>query len=143
MPFQSTLCLSGTYDPVNNNAIVGAHLRFDRLMTLRSDDQFNTSVYALNGRFRGIYGLRLVLFMHADDIAAQGFASGDQVTAATVADDGQARVVKNLRVTPYDIPKGCVAGYFPECNPLLPLWHHAKDSYVPAAKSIPIRLSRS
>ena len=114
-----------------------------RLMTMRSDDQFNTTVYTLNDRFRGIFGTRLVLLMHPEDIADLGFVDGDEVTAATVADDGQARVVKNLRVTPYNIPKGCAAGYFPECNPLVPLWHHAKDSFVPAAKSIPIRLALS
>jgi hypothetical protein len=57
-----------------------------------------------------------------------------------VSDDGIARSVHGLRLVAYDIPAGCVGGYYPECNPLLPLEHHAKDSKVPAAKSIAIRL---
>jgi hypothetical protein len=64
------------------------------------------------------------------------------VTAVAVAhdEDRVSRSVEGLRVTSYDIPAGCAAGYFPECNPLIPLWHHAEDSFVPAAKSIAIRL---
>jgi molybdopterin-dependent oxidoreductase alpha subunit len=114
-----------------------------RLMTMRSDDQFNTTVYTLNDRFRGVSGTRKVLFMNALDIADLSFAEGDEVTAETVSKDGVSRTVAHLRVTAYDIPRGCAAGYFPECNPLIPLWHHAEGSQVPAAKSIPIRLSLS
>ena len=110
------------------------------LMTVRSDDQFNTTVYSLDDRFRGVYGTRRVLFMHADDIARLGFVEGSRVTAVTAVDDGIRREVADLRVTPYDIPPGCIAGYYPECNPLLPLAHHAEGSHVPAAKSIPVRL---
>ena len=111
-----------------------------RLMTMRSDDQFNTTIYTLDDRFRGIYGTRKVVLMHADDIARLGFKTGDRVTASTVTSDGVPRSVEGLRVTVFDIPRGCAAGYFPECNPLIPLWHHAEGSHVPAAKSIPIRL---
>ena len=112
-----------------------------RLMTVRSDDQFNTTIYSLDDRFRGIYGTRKVLLMNAHDIARLGFEEGTMVTAITAVDDGQRREVAGLRVTPYDIPLGCAAGYFPECNPLVPLSHHAEGSKVPASKSIPIRLS--
>ncbi len=111
-----------------------------RLMTLRSDDQFNTTVYSLDDRFRGVYGTRRVLLMNAADIARLGLHEGATVTATTAVDDGERREVAGLRVTPYDIPPGCAAGYYPECNPLLPLAHHAKGSKVPAAKSIPVRL---
>ncbi len=111
-----------------------------RLMTVRSDDQFNTTIYSLDDRFRGVYGTRRVLFMHPDDIARLGFAEGDMVVATTDVDDGHLREVTGLRITPFDIPRGCVAGYYPECNPLLPLSHHAEQSQVPAAKSIPVRL---
>jgi anaerobic selenocysteine-containing dehydrogenase len=114
-----------------------------RLMTLRSDDQFNTTVYTLDDRFRGVFGTRQVLFMNERDIERLGFKVGDRVTASTVADDGVARSVSGLRVTRFDIPTGCAAGYYPECNPLIPLWHHAEESQVPAAKSIPIVLRRS
>ena len=112
-----------------------------RLMTMRSDDQFNTTIYSLDDRFRGIYGTRQVLLMNVDDIARLGLAEGSIVTATTAVDDGRLRQVAGLRVTPYDIPPGCVAGYYPECNPLVPLAHHAEGSIVPASKSIPVRLS--
>ncbi len=111
-----------------------------RLMTLRSDDQFNTTIYSLNDRFRGVYGTRMVLLMNSDDMEKMQFLEGDIVVAQTVAPDHVKREVAGLRVTPYDLPSGCAAGYFPECNPLIPLWHHAEHSKVPAAKAIPIRL---
>jgi molybdopterin-dependent oxidoreductase alpha subunit len=111
-----------------------------RLMTLRSDDQFNTTIYTLNDRFRGVKGSRMVLFLNAKDMARLGIREGQEVTAVAVVNDDVRRSVAKLRVTSYNIPEGCAAGYYPECNPLIPLWHHAKDSFVPAAKSIPIRL---
>jgi len=111
-----------------------------RLMTLRSDDQFNTTIYSLDDRFRGIYGTRMVVLMNQSDIDRLGLHEGASVTATTVVADGHPRSVAGLRVTPFDIPRGCVAGYFPECNPLVPLAHHAEGSKVPASKSIPVRL---
>lgn len=113
-----------------------------RLMTMRGDDQFNTTIYSENDRFRGVHGTRRILFMHRDDIARLELADGDIVTARSVANDGVERVVPALRVRAFDIPLGCAAGYYPELNPLIPLWHHAKESKVPAAKSIPIRLQK-
>jgi molybdopterin-dependent oxidoreductase alpha subunit len=113
-----------------------------RLMTIRSDDQFNTTIYSLDDRFRGVHGTRLVLFMNRDDIARLGLSEGAIVKAMTAVDDGELREVEGLRVTPYDIPPGCAAAYYPECNPLVPLAHHAEGSKVPASKSIPIRLQR-
>jgi molybdopterin-dependent oxidoreductase alpha subunit len=111
-----------------------------RLMTLRSDDQFNTTIYSLDDRFRRIKGTRKVLFMNSADIARLGLADGSVVTASTVASDGISREVHGLVVTAYSVPPGAAGGYYPELNPLIPLWHHAKESMVPAAKSIPIRL---
>ena len=67
---------------------------------------------------------------------------GDLVTVSTAVDDGVVREVSGLRVTVYDIPDGCCAAYYPECNSLIPLWHHAERSKVPAAKSVPIRIRR-
>ncbi|MCW5297228.1 formate dehydrogenase [Herbaspirillum lusitanum] len=112
-----------------------------RLMTTRGDSQFNTTVYGLDDRFRGVHGTRHMLLMHVADIERLGLAEGDMVTAATVSQDGIARSVDNLRVHAFDIPAGCIMGYFPELNPLIPLAHHARDSKVPAAKSIPVRLT--
>jgi len=113
-----------------------------RLFTVRSDGQFNTTIYALEDRFRGTAD-RTVLFMARADLDARGLADGDIVTASTAVDDGVARSVAQLRVIEYPIPAGCVAGYFPECNPLIPLWHHARESKVPAAKAIDIRVART
>ena len=113
-----------------------------RLITLRSNDQFNTTIYGYDDRFRGIRGTRKVLLMNRADIARLGLNEADTVIASTCSSDGVTREVTGLRVTPYDIPAGCCAGYYPECNPLIPLWHHARESKVPAAKSIPITLRR-
>jgi anaerobic selenocysteine-containing dehydrogenase len=111
-----------------------------RLMTTRGDSQFNTTVYALDDRFRGVFGTRHVLLMNATDMERLGLPEASFVTAVTDSRDGVQRSVAHLRVQPFDIPIGCVLGYFPELNPLVPLWHHAKESKVPAGKSIPIRL---
>jgi len=114
-----------------------------RLFTIRSDGQFNTTIYSHDDRFRGIHGSRMVLFMAEADMTRHGLAKGDRVALRTKADDGVERRVDGLQVVPYDVPPGCIAGYYPECNPLIPLWHHAKESKVPAAKSIDVLLERS
>ncbi|MEX3936647.1 FdhF/YdeP family oxidoreductase [Paraburkholderia phymatum] len=111
-----------------------------RLMTLRSDSQFNTTIYNHDDRFRGIKGTRMVLLLNRADMAMRGLHQGDRVTLETISDDGIERRVAGFAVVPYDIPPGCAAGYYPECNPLLPLWHYAKESKVPGAKSIPVRV---
>jgi molybdopterin-dependent oxidoreductase alpha subunit len=112
-----------------------------QLITLRSNGQFNTTVYNLHDRFRGIYGSRMVVLMHRNDIDRLGLQEGDMVSMICAADDGIHREVSGFRVTPYDIPEGCCAGYYPECNPLIPLWHHEEKSKVPAAKSTPVRIA--
>jgi molybdopterin-dependent oxidoreductase alpha subunit len=111
-----------------------------RLMTLRADSQFNTTIYNLDDRFRGIKGSRMIILMNRADMESHSLQEGDKVTLQTIADDGIQRRVEGLRIVPYDIPPGCIAGYYPECNPLLPLWHYAKESKVPGAKSIPVRI---
>ncbi|MDP9095174.1 MAG: molybdopterin-dependent oxidoreductase, partial [Pseudomonadota bacterium] len=111
-----------------------------RLMTLRSDSQFNTTIYNLDDRFRGVKGSRMVLFVCDEDMQAHGVSDGDVVALETICSDGIQRRVTGFSVKKYDIPKGCIGGYYPECNPLLPLWHYAEESKVPAAKSIPVRM---
>jgi formate dehydrogenase major subunit len=111
-----------------------------RLFTVRSDGQFNTTIYSLDDRFRGVTGNRMVLFMAREDMDALGLKDGDTVRASTATHDGVERQVEGLRVVEYPVPPGCVAGYYPECNPLIPLWHYAKESKVPAAKSIAVRI---
>jgi molybdopterin-dependent oxidoreductase alpha subunit len=111
-----------------------------RLMTMRSNDQFNTTVYGYDDRFRGIDGTREVVLMNAGDIARLGLRDGQMVKLVSDAGDGIVREVAGLRVVAFDIPPGCVGGYYPECNPLIPLSHHAKFSKTPAAKSVPVRV---
>ena len=112
-----------------------------RLMTMRSNDQFNTTVYGYDDRFRGIKGTREVVLMNRDDIARLGLRDGQTVKLVSDAGDGMQREVAGLRLVAFDIPHGCVGGYYPECNPLIPLSHHAMYSKTPAAKSVPVRVT--
>ncbi|MGB3845167.1 MAG: FdhF/YdeP family oxidoreductase [Sphingopyxis sp.] len=111
-----------------------------RLATVRSHDQFNTTVYSYNDRYRGVYGDRMVLFVNAGDRAARGFEAGAQVTLETISLDGVVRRVEGLTLLDYPMSRGAVAGYYPELNPLLPLAYYDKVSGCPAAKSIPVRI---
>ena len=112
-----------------------------QLMTVRSHDQYNTTVYGLDDRYRGVHGTRQVCFISAVDLARHGLADGEHVDITSVWDDGE-RTVHDFRLVEYDIPPGCLAGYFPETNPLVPLGHHAERARTPASKSIPVRLTR-
>ncbi len=114
-----------------------------RLMTLRSNDQFNTTVYGYDDRFRGVDGTRMVLFLNRKEMARLGVREAEIVSLETVADDNVERRLDGLRVVPYDIPDGCTGAYYPEANGLIPLWQHAEKSKVPAAKSVPVRIVRS
>jgi anaerobic selenocysteine-containing dehydrogenase len=111
-----------------------------RMITLRSNDQFNTTVYGYTDRFRGIHGTRTVVLMNRDDIARMGLAEGEEVTIRRSSKDNVKREMSGFRVTPYNIPSGCVGTYYPEANVLLPLWHYAEGSKTPAAKSVPVRI---
>ncbi len=113
-----------------------------RMMTLRSNDQFNTTIYGYDDRFRGIHGSRMVVLMNRNDIDRLGLDEGMDVMIATAADDRDRRM-SGFRVVQYDIPDGCIGTYYPEANALIPLWHHAARSKVPAAKSVPVRVFRS
>ncbi|MBR0966545.1 FdhF/YdeP family oxidoreductase [Bradyrhizobium diazoefficiens] len=110
------------------------------LMTMRADGQFNTTIYNEDDRFRGVSGGRFVVFMNQLDMEANGLSPDDTVTLTTEADDGVTRRLSELQVVPYDIPRGALGGYYPECNGLIPLWHYAEGSKVPAAKSVPVRI---
>jgi anaerobic selenocysteine-containing dehydrogenase len=116
------------------------------LMTVRSHDQYNTTVYGLDDRYRGVHGLRRVCFISRGDLQRHGFADGDVVDLVSVWRDGsgsvQEREVHGFRLVEYDIPPGCLAAYFPETNPLVPLDSYAERARTPASKSIPVRLRR-
>ncbi|GHC72472.1 FdhF/YdeP family oxidoreductase [Limoniibacter endophyticus] len=111
-----------------------------RLITLRSNDQFNTTVYGYRDRFRGIEGTRMVVFLNGEDMARLGIAEGELIGMESAADDGVERRMRGFRATRYNIPRGSCGAYYPEANALIPLWQHAERSQVPAAKSVPVRL---
>ncbi len=111
-----------------------------RLITLRSNDQFNTTVYGYDDRFRGVSGTRMVVFMNMDDMRDMGIADRQTVGMETAVEDGVERRMGGFMVVQYNIPRGCCAAYYPECNALIPLWQHAEKSLVPAAKSVPVRI---
>jgi molybdopterin-dependent oxidoreductase alpha subunit len=111
-----------------------------RLITLRSNDQFNTTIYGYYDRFRSIKGTRDVVMMSAADMAKNGVKSGDRVSLVSDADDGIERRLDNLNVVEYDIPEGCLGAYYPEANVLIALDHHDQHSHTPAAKSVPVRI---
>jgi molybdopterin-dependent oxidoreductase alpha subunit len=110
------------------------------LASLRSNDQFNTTIYGYSDRFRGIEGTRQVLFMNETDIARLGFKAGDAADLVTALDDGQRRAVGGLRIVAYDIPAGCCAAYYPETNPLFPLSHHDPKAKTPGYKLLPVHV---
>jgi anaerobic selenocysteine-containing dehydrogenase len=114
-----------------------------RMITLRSNDQFNTTVYGYDDRFRGIHGTRMVVLMNQDDIDRLGLREGEKVTLRTSSKDNVKRAMGGFRVTPYNIPAGCIGTYYPEANTLLPIWHYAENSKTPAAKSVPVTVERS
>jgi molybdopterin-dependent oxidoreductase alpha subunit len=109
------------------------------LQTLRSHDQFNTTVYGLDDRYRGIKGGRRVVFVHADDLRKRGLKDGDMVDLVSVWSDGE-RHANGFRVVEYPTPKGCAATYFPEANVLVPLDSTAIGSNTPTSKSVIIRI---
>lgn len=110
------------------------------LQTMRSHDQFNTTIYSLNDRYRGIRKGRQVVFVNADDLLELGFTDGDQVDIHSEWRDGVDRVARNFRVVAYPTAKGCAAAYFPEANVLVPLDHVAEGSNTPVSKAVVIRL---
>jgi formate dehydrogenase major subunit len=111
------------------------------LQTLRSHDQFNTTIYGLSDRYRGIEGGRRVVFVHKDDIAALGFEPGDVVDLVSHwEDDDAVRCAPSFRIVEYDTPRGCAAAYYPETNPLVPLDATALGSNTPAYKSVVVAL---
>lgn len=110
------------------------------LQTLRSHDQYNTTIYGLDDRYRGIHNARRVVLVHPDDIAGFGFAEGDLVDVISEWTDGSERRITGFRLVPYSTPRGNAAAYYPETNPLVPLDHVAERSNTPVSKGVTIRL---
>jgi molybdopterin-dependent oxidoreductase alpha subunit len=117
--------------PVSDSAML-------RLATLRSHDQYNTTIYTLDDRYRGVFGGRMVVFMNEADMRVRGIAEGDMVEIESLAGDGKRRIVSGFWAKPHSIAMGSIGAYYPETNPLLPLAYHDLKSGTPAAKSIPV-----
>ncbi len=116
------------------------------LTTLRAHDQYNTTIYGLNDRYRGVFGRRDVLFMNEKDLAVRELAHGDVVEVEAVPYAGEApdtRRVIALTAVAYEIPRGSAAAYYPEANVLVPLAHHDPKSGTPSYKSVPVRVRRA
>ncbi|MBF6182009.1 FdhF/YdeP family oxidoreductase [Nocardia otitidiscaviarum] len=119
------------------------------LQTLRSHDQYNTTIYGLDDRYRGIHNGRKVVLLNAEDIAALGFVEDELVDLVSEWTDPatpdaapQERRVSGFRLVAYSTPRGNAAAYYPETNPLVPLDHVARRSNTPVSKAITIRLER-
>ena len=109
---------------------------------MRSHDQYNTTIYGHDDRYRGLSGDRHVVMMNAADIDRMGFEAGDRVDLITVA-DGAERRAEGFQVVEYSTPEGTAAAYYPETNVLVPLDHHGSGAQTPAFKSVRIRLEAS
>lgn len=112
------------------------------MMTIRSHDQFNTSIYGLDDRYRGIHNGRRVVLLNPDDIDAAGLSARDLVDL-TSHFEGEERVARRFTVVSYSIPRGCAATYFPETNVLVPVRSVAEKSNTPASKSVVISIQPS
>ena len=111
------------------------------MATIRSHDQYNTTIYGMEDRYRGIHQGRRVILMNSDDISAQKFTDGEIVDVIS-HHRGVQRRAKNFRIVPYEIPRGCVASYFPETNVLVPIDNFAEGSQTPASKSIVVSFEK-
>lgn len=111
------------------------------LMTIRSHDQFNTTIYGLDDRYRGVYNERRVVFVNTEDIQEMGLRKLEMVDLVSNY-NGKTRLAKNFLVVPYKIPKGNIAAYYPETNVLVPIDEFADKSRTPVSKSVKVRLVR-
>jgi anaerobic selenocysteine-containing dehydrogenase len=125
-----------TVNPPSAAEVPPGHLL---LTTIRSHDQFNTTVYGMDDRYRGVKGGRRVVFLNEEDLLHLGVHDGDLVDLVSVYRDGERRAA-GFRAVRYPIPRGCAAAYYPEANVLVPLDSTAEVSNTPTTKSVVIRL---
>ncbi len=109
---------------------------------MRSHDQYNTTIYGLNDRYRGVFGRRDVVFMSRRDLEVHGLADGDMIDIEAIA-ASDARTVHGFTAVAYDIPPGSVAGYYPEMNQVIVLSDYDKKYGTPAYKGVPVKIRRS
>lgn len=113
------------------------------LGTMRSHDQFNTTVYSDNDRYRGVKGLRTILLMNEEDMKERGLEQFDLIEITSFAKDGSTRRVQNFRAIKYNIPRGCASGYMPELNVLCPIGDFSAQSEQPMMKQILVEVRKS
>ncbi|GGJ04767.1 FdhF/YdeP family oxidoreductase [Neoroseomonas lacus] len=113
------------------------------LTSVRSHDQYNTTIYSMSDRYRGVFGRRDVLFISEAEIARRGLSPGDRVDLVTESSDGIERAVHGFELVPYAFPDRSCAAYYPETNPLVPLGAYDPMSFTPSYKGIPIRIRRA
>ncbi len=111
------------------------------MMTIRSHDQFNTTIYGLDDRYRGVFNERRVVFMNSEDCVRLGYKAGDLVDLVNF-DDGIERIARKFIVVEFNIPKTCTATYFPEANVLVPIKSVAEKSNTPTSKMVIIQLRK-
>jgi molybdopterin-dependent oxidoreductase alpha subunit len=113
-----------------------------RLTTIRSHDQYNTTIYGLDDRYRGVFGRRDVVFIHADDLAALNIQHGDAIDIETALPSGTPLRLDGFTAIAHNIARGSAAAYYPEANGLVPLAYHDPQSGTPSYKSVPVRIRR-
>jgi len=113
------------------------------LTTIRSHDQYNTTIYGQNDRYRGVFGRRDIVFVNPEDLAERGLKPGARVDLVAAFDETGVRAVRGLTAVAHDLPRGCLAAYYPETNGVVALDDHDARSGTPAYKSAPVRMRRA
>ncbi|MRG55338.1 FdhF/YdeP family oxidoreductase [Phyllobacterium sp. SYP-B3895] len=111
------------------------------LTTIRSHDQYNTTVYGLDDRYRGVFGRRDVVFMNSEDLAGRGLKDGDRIDIKGLIGGDDQHLVRRFTAVAYDIPRGSIAGYYPEMNAVMSLHHYDRLSGTPSYKGVPVRVA--
>jgi molybdopterin-dependent oxidoreductase alpha subunit len=112
------------------------------LTTMRSHDQYNTTLYSRSDRYRGVFNQRMVVFLNQTEMHRRNLQDGDWVALETISDDRTIRVVEGFRIVPYQLPDGCCGAYYPEANPLVPLGLRDPQCNTPSYKAVPVRIRR-
>ncbi|MEM5366902.1 FdhF/YdeP family oxidoreductase [Paraburkholderia azotifigens] len=113
------------------------------LTTMRSHDQYNTTLYSHSDRYRGVFGQRDVVFMNQHELQKRGLHPGERVDIVALSTDGVERIVRSFKVVEYSLPDGCCGAYYPEVNPLVPLYAFDPQSRTPSYKSVPVKVMRA
>jgi molybdopterin-dependent oxidoreductase alpha subunit len=113
------------------------------LTTMRSHDQYNTTLYSHSDRYRGVFGQRDVIFMNSRELEKRDLHPGERVDVYALSTDGIERVIRSFKVIEYSLPDGCCGAYYPEANPLVPLYAFDPKSRTPSYKSVPVKIARA